>query len=61
MKGWKKRRLMKKSACARGSFRYVGKKGAKTRVLICCPRGHYSKKADRCEVGTRAYEILRRA
>lgn len=60
MKGWRKvKKLMSKSRCASGSFRYKSV-GKKTKLLICCPTGYWNKRAERCEVGTRAYEVLKR-
>lgn len=63
MKGWKRaRRMMPKSKCARGSFRTLDTESGDTRILICCPKGpgHWNKRTKQCNVGTRAYEILRR-
>lgn len=54
---WK--RSKKRVQCARGSLRTkeVGR-GKNRRVLrICCPRGQWAPRAERCKVGTRLYEV----
>lgn len=50
------------SKCAPGSFR-TGKVG-KTRIVVCCPKGKWSKKRSKrgqkaCKVGMVAQTILR--
>lgn len=45
------------SACARGSFRTI--KSGKARIVICCPKGKWNKKTQRCRVGTTAQSVLR--
>jgi len=49
------------SAFAKGSIRTVTKKRGKKKieVRVGCPKGHYSKKTQRCKVGTRAVSVLR--
>ena len=43
--------------CAKGSFRTI--KRGKTRIVVCCPRGKWSKRSRRCRVGMRAQSILK--
>lgn len=57
MKGYRTKRLMAKRACARGSFR-TKKLSARTRLIVCCPRGKWSRK--HCRVGMKGYEVLKR-
>jgi hypothetical protein len=45
------------SRCAQKSIR-VKKVNSTTRVLVCCPKGHY--KNGRCKVGTRATRIQKK-
>lgn len=45
-----------KSKCARGSFRW--KKSGKAWILICCPKGRWQPRKERCKVGTRAHKVL---
>jgi len=53
-----RRRERSPRSCARGSFRTV-KRGT-ARIVVCCPKGHWNRKARRCRVGTRAQSILTR-
>lgn len=53
-----RRRAGEKSQCARGSFRTV-KKG-KHRIVVCCPKGKWSRRSKRCRTGMRAQSILHR-
>lgn len=57
-KGYARRRLRSPGSCARGSFRTV--KRGRARIIICCPRGKWSKKAKRCRGGTKAQSIMKR-
>lgn len=59
MKGYRTKRLMPKRACASGSFR-TKKLSARTRLIVCCPRGKWSARSKRCRVGMTGYEILKR-
>jgi len=55
-----RRRQMDPSKCAAGSFRvkHVGKRG--TQLVVCCPKGHWSKRAKRCKVGMKVQSIRKR-
>lgn len=54
-RGYRRKKIVKswRRSCAPGSIRTV--KSGKARVLICCPKGKFSR--GRCKVGTRAIAI----
>lgn len=57
------KKLMKrgqaKKTCAKGSYGITpARKG--TRVLVCCPRGHFDERTKKCRVGTKAVEVFKR-
>lgn len=52
-----RKRQRSPKSCAPGSFRTI--KRGKNRIVICCPRGHWNRKRQRCRVGTRAQSILK--
>lgn len=57
-RGYKRKKLRNwRTFCAKGSIRTV--KSGKARVLVCCPRGRWKPRAQRCKVGTRAIAIDR--
>jgi hypothetical protein len=57
MKNFTSKKYRSKRSFAPGSFRTVKLKGGK-RLIIGCPRGHWSRRSKRCRVGTRSYELL---
>jgi len=56
---YKHKKIESKSHFAKGSFRTVPA-GKKSKVVIGCPKGKYSKKTKRCKVGTRAVTVLKK-
>jgi hypothetical protein len=55
-KGMKRKRLKNwRRFCAKGSIRTV--KSGKAHVLVCCPKGKWKKRSQRCKVGTRVVSI----
>jgi len=54
-----RKRLVSPSKCAPGSFRVKTiKKDVK--MVVCCPKGYYNRKARRCKIGTIAQNIMKR-
>lgn len=62
-KNYIRKRLMPKSVCSPGSHRMRPIKGGK-KLVVCCPRGttsgkaNWNRKSGRCRVGTRAQSML---
>jgi hypothetical protein len=52
-----RKRLMSPKSCAPGSFRTkpVGKHGKQ--IVVCCPAGKWSRRAQRCKVGMKAQSL----
>ena len=53
-----RKRQFAPSQCAEASFR-TKKIGGGKMLVICCPKGKWDAKRDRCKVGTRAQSILK--
>lgn len=57
MKGYCAKKVASKTSFDSRSFRLITR--GKNRILIGCPKGKWKPKAQRCTVGTRAYEVLK--
>lgn len=51
----RRERVQRPGACAPGSFRVV--KSGSAQVVICCPKGKWNAKKQRCRVGTFAQSV----
>lgn len=58
-KHYRRYRQFPPGRCAKASFR-VKRVSAKTSLVVCCPKGKWSRKRRRCKVGTRTQSILKR-
>lgn len=58
-KNFRRVRRFSPKRCAPGSFRTkaIAKGG---RLVVCCPKGKWSRKSGRCKVGMRAQSVLTR-
>ncbi len=56
-KNFIRKRQFSPKKCARGSFRMKEIGGGK-KLVICCPKGKWNRRRQRCKVGTRAQSIL---
>jgi len=56
-KGFKRKALMPKGRCAPDSFR-TKKLTKGRRLVVCCVRGKWDAKKQRCKVGTQGQALL---
>jgi hypothetical protein len=52
-----RKRQFSPKKCAAGSFRTIER--GDTKIVVCCPKGEWDKRRQRCRVGTRAQSILK--
>lgn len=52
-----RRRKMSPSRCAPRSFR-MKTLSRKHKIVICCPKGKWSRRAGRCKVGMKTQSVL---
>lgn len=57
-KNFVRERKLSPKSCAKGSFRTITR--GKVKLVVCCPKGKWNRRTQRCRVGTRAQSILRR-
>lgn len=58
-KSYVRERRFNPSHCAHGSFRTkpVGERG--TKIVLCCPTGHWARKSKRCKTAMKVQTILK--
>lgn len=58
-KKYRRYRQFQPTECDPRSYR-IKSVSSKTKLVVCCPKGHWNPKTKRCEIGTKVQSILKK-